>query len=257
MSKTYCPTLGKLIRATRPGAETSPIGRILQLTAILAGLVVFSSTLFSVSNADEDNAKEEPKGRIEVSEYTFDFGYMPEGVVVVHNYIVKNIGKGVLNIVKVDPTCGCTTVPLRKAFLKPGEQTELRVSFDSRKYKGNIYKRIKVLSNDPDNGLVELFVRGIVAKLPESVQLSGPAVRFEGIDVKTREVRIKNEKVVKSALKNPFWPRTRLSFFIDAYRIYYELKGLNFIIILNIICFVVGIISLIINFAQALKSNLI
>ena len=72
-----------------------------------------------------------------------------------------------------------------------------------------------------------------------------------------REVRIKNEKVVKSALKNPFWPRTRLSFFIDAYRIYYELKGLNFIIILNIICFVVGIISLIINFAQALKSNLI
>lgn len=71
-----------------------------------------------------------------------------------------------------------------------------------------------------------------------------------------RQVRMKNEKVVKSALKNPLWPRTKLSFFIDAYRTYYQTKGLNFIIILNIACFVVGIISLIINFIQAVKSNL-
>ena len=72
-----------------------------------------------------------------------------------------------------------------------------------------------------------------------------------------RQVRMRNEEVVKSALKNPLWPRTKISFFIDAYRTYYEIKGLNFVIILNIACFVVGLISLIINFAQAIKSNLV
>jgi hypothetical protein len=71
-----------------------------------------------------------------------------------------------------------------------------------------------------------------------------------------RQVRIKNVEVVKSALKNPLWPRTKISFFIDAYRTYYNIKGLDFVIILNIACFVVGIISLVINFAQAIKSNL-
>jgi hypothetical protein len=71
-----------------------------------------------------------------------------------------------------------------------------------------------------------------------------------------RRVRKEKLEVVKSALKNPLWPRTKVSFFFDAYRTYYEIKGLNFVMILNIVCFVVGIISLIINFSQAIKSNL-
>jgi hypothetical protein len=71
-----------------------------------------------------------------------------------------------------------------------------------------------------------------------------------------RQVRLQNLKVVKSALKNPLWPRTKISFFINIYRTYYEIKGLNFVIILNILCFIVGIISLIIDFTQAIKSNL-
>jgi len=71
-----------------------------------------------------------------------------------------------------------------------------------------------------------------------------------------RQVRKENLEVVKSALKNPLWPRTKLSFFIDAYRKYYEIKGLNPILILNIVCFLVAMISLITNIMQAIKSNI-
>jgi len=51
---------------------------------------------------------------------------------------------------------------------------------------------------------------------------------------------------VKSAMKNPFWPRTKLSTIYDFYRIYYNAKGFNFVLILNILCFSVTIIGLII-----------
>lgn len=71
-----------------------------------------------------------------------------------------------------------------------------------------------------------------------------------------RQVRMKNLEVVKTALRNPLWPRTKISFFIDTYRTYYQNKGLNFVIALNIVCFILAIISLIVNFMQAVKSNL-
>lgn len=72
-----------------------------------------------------------------------------------------------------------------------------------------------------------------------------------------RQVRKENLDVVKSALKNPLWPRTKISFFVEAYRTYYKMKGLNPIILLNIVCFVVAMISLITNIVHAIRSNII
>ncbi len=132
------------------------------------------------------------QGKIEVAEYTYDFGYLPQGATVSHIYRVKNVGKGMLNIVKITPSCGCTTIPLKSAFLQPGEEADLRVDFETRKFTGGINKRIKILSTDPQQGLVELFIRGRVGETPKSISLSGPALRFDSIDIVQREVKIKN-----------------------------------------------------------------
>ena len=71
-----------------------------------------------------------------------------------------------------------------------------------------------------------------------------------------REVRLKREQLVKNALKNPFWPRTKLSFFLNTYRTYLEIKGANLIILLNIISLSIGLIGLIIIIFKALKNSI-
>ena len=71
-----------------------------------------------------------------------------------------------------------------------------------------------------------------------------------------RQVRLINRETVKSAIKNPLWPRTPMSFFLNVYRLYYDLKGFDIVFILNIGCFVVATISLIYNFIEAIISNL-
>lgn len=200
MWKTYCSTLSKLRRAKIPALAVRAIGLQWRTRGLLTCFSLLLIVSYSVASASPPAGKDKPKGKIEVSEYTFDFGYMPQKAVFSHNFVVKNVGKGTLNIVKVDPICGCTTVPVKRAFLKPGEETELHVNFDSGKFKGHINKRIKILSTDPENGLVELFVRGVVGKSPKSVQISGPAVSFASIDVTKREVRIKNISLKKVTL---------------------------------------------------------
>lgn len=60
------------------------------------------------------------------------------------------------------------------------------------------------------------------------------------------EVKKKDLQYVKSAMKNPFWPRTKLSTIYDFYRIYYNAKGFNLVLILNLFCFCVTIVGLII-----------
>ena len=164
-----------------------PKNRCIALSAF--GLVLLWA---SASPAAQPSTSSEEKGRIEFTEFIFDFGFIPQGAVFSHNFHARNVGRGVLNIVKVEPTCGCTTVPLNQAFLKPKETVDIRVNFDSQKFQGSINKRIKVLSTDPENGLVELFLKGVVGKPPASVELSGSALIFNEIGIVSREMHIKN-----------------------------------------------------------------
>ena len=51
---------------------------------------------------------------------------------------------------------------------------------------------------------------------------------------------------VNTAIKNPLWPRTKLSTVQNFYRNYYNAKGFNLVLILNMFCFCVSIIGLLI-----------
>jgi len=187
MSKVDCPALITVNpwRFQGRSRQVRVLARTLCVQLLLVGL-------FEVSRAGDSTGVVEPVGRIEVSETVFNLGYMPQHSILSHTFILKNVGEGILNIVNVKPTCACTNAPLEKPFLKPGEETALRVDFKSGNYNGKVHKRIKVLTNDPKEFLVELFITGVVAKLPESVELSGPALRFDKLDILKREVRIKN-----------------------------------------------------------------
>ncbi|HOK13562.1 MAG TPA: DUF1573 domain-containing protein [Candidatus Kapabacteria bacterium] len=64
--------------------------------------------------------------------------------------IIKNAGTEKLVIKEVKPTCGCTTAPLDKYELEPGETTKMKVTLNLGSSSGKVHKTIRVTSNDPN-----------------------------------------------------------------------------------------------------------
>lgn len=62
---------------------------------------------------------------------------------------IKNAGNEKLNIQEVKPTCGCTTAPLDKNELQPGELATLDITLRISGSGNEISKSIRIMSNDP------------------------------------------------------------------------------------------------------------
>lgn len=61
---------------------------------------------------------------------------------------IINIGIDTLHIKAVKPACGCTSAPLDKYAIAPGDTSILSVSLKTSGYKGNVNKAIVIESND-------------------------------------------------------------------------------------------------------------
>jgi len=94
-----------------------------------------------------ESASAAPK--IKIDSTHFDFGHTPEGLPVLHKYWAYNVGTDTLKISMVRVSCGCTSVPLNKKNLAPGDSVGLELKFDTKRFKGQISKTATVVSNDP------------------------------------------------------------------------------------------------------------
>lgn len=72
---------------------------------------------------------------------------------------IKNAGTEVLKITEVKPGCGCTTAPLDKNELKPGEEATLDVTLRITGYQGSVTKSVRIASNDPTNPNKYLYLK--------------------------------------------------------------------------------------------------
>lgn len=116
-----------------------------KLTLILT-LMVFS--LFNLF-AQEDLGKQ-PNLEVEGG-FTYDWGNVkPEDSPLKAKIKIMNTGNADLNITKVKPGCGCTTAPLDKDVIKPGESTFLNISLKMENYTGDTRKTVMIESNDPN-----------------------------------------------------------------------------------------------------------
>ncbi|MCX7908618.1 MAG: DUF1573 domain-containing protein [Ignavibacteria bacterium] len=75
---------------------------------------------------------------------------------------IKNVGNELLKITEVKPGCGCTTAPLDKNELKPGEEATLDVTLRITGTSGNVVKSIRIASNDPNNPNKYLYLKANV-----------------------------------------------------------------------------------------------
>jgi hypothetical protein len=106
--------------------------------------------------SDEDLAKA-PKAVFVAN--SFDFGKITQGETVKTDFKFTNKGKSDLTIYKVKTSCGCTASEPEKKVLKPGESSNIHVSFNSAGKHGAEEKSVTVYSNDPSAPEITLTIK--------------------------------------------------------------------------------------------------
>jgi rhodanese-related sulfurtransferase len=96
---------------------------------------------------------------------SYDFGTIPAGTLITHDFILTNAGDATLEISQVQAACGCTTTTLDKMSLEPGESVALTAQFNSTGFRSAVDKPIYVKSNDPVTPTFLLHLVGIVQSL--------------------------------------------------------------------------------------------
>jgi hypothetical protein len=96
---------------------------------------------------------------------TYQFDTMPQNVTGKHVWTVKNQGQGDLVLHMESSTCSCTIAKFKNgedAVVKPGEETEIALEFETRTNNGDYKKGATIGTNDPDMPTFELAVHGKV-----------------------------------------------------------------------------------------------
>jgi hypothetical protein len=112
---------------------------------------------------------------ITINQSGYDFGSIPQGQKVEHVFIVKNNGDLPLSILSIRPSCGCTAAHASSRVIQPGKTSEIKVTFNSANFFGDIHKTIAVESNDPGAPLLTLSLSGKVIEeitvIPRQIDL--------------------------------------------------------------------------------------
>lgn len=155
-----------------------------QIAGVAALLLIFCASVFA-------------KGPLlKIDEARWDFGQVKQGKVLTHVFIFRNSGDETLKINRVRSTCGCTAALLSKKELAPGEQGEVKVTFNTRGYGGQLSKYIVIESNDPQQPRQQITVSAAIDVPPRpQIQLAwyskdmGLLLEGEPVDV---SVAVKN-----------------------------------------------------------------
>jgi hypothetical protein len=143
------------------------------------------------ASADKKAVVAAPK--IEVTPETKDAGTVAKGQVIETTFVVKNNGGSDLVISDARPGCGCTVASFDKV-IKPGAEGKVVTSVDTKSFSGPISKSVLLVSNDPERGQINLFVKANVKPFVDI--LPQPYVRVAVVkgDTDTRDVILLSEE---------------------------------------------------------------
>ena len=120
---------------------------------------VFMTLCLGIASAEEG-----PK--VKFQEEKWDFGKVKEGQVKTHVFVFDNTGEAALHIKRVRTSCGCAAALISDKEVEPGKQGELKVTFNSRGYEGNIAKYIYVETNDRSQPVKQLQISASIEVPP-------------------------------------------------------------------------------------------
>lgn len=76
-------------------------------------------------------ASAQEKAEFKFEQETHDFGKIPQGTPVTYTFKFTNTGTAPLIISNIQSTCGCTVPDYSKTPVKPGEEGQIKVTFNA------------------------------------------------------------------------------------------------------------------------------
>jgi hypothetical protein len=107
---------------------------------------------------------EGPQPKFVVETDVHDFGDIDPGSHNTCQFHFSNQGQGVLEIKKVQSTCGCTVPELKKKTYLPSESGTINVTFRPGQRSGQVSKYLYILSNDKENPKAQLTIKANVVQ---------------------------------------------------------------------------------------------
>ena len=108
------------------------------------------SLFFSCSNSEDkidDNLIDNGAEITIVGDETINFGEIIQGKDKNIEFIIQNTGTGNLIITNAKASCGCTKLEYPKEIIKPGNEDNISVTFDSTRKPGKQKKQITLTTN--------------------------------------------------------------------------------------------------------------
>lgn len=90
-----------------------------------------------------------------------DFGTVPKGDTIEYDFTIHNTGSADLEILSVQPACGCTVAEFDRV-IKPGQTGKVHAVVETAAFSGPIAKTIAVQTNDPATPMAQLTMRANV-----------------------------------------------------------------------------------------------
>jgi len=101
-----------------------------------------------------------PKLVVDTTEFRAGFVEEEKVTFIQHTFTLKNEGDGVLEIIKIKPSCGCTSFE-SDSIIPPKSSGHITMGLDLREVRDlNFYKYLAVRTNDPLWPRVELAISG-------------------------------------------------------------------------------------------------
>ena len=113
---------------------------------------------------DEAKSEKSKFPRVETPEIEYDFGVLEKNDANEkgsHDFVIKNVGTGVLKLTEKDKSCFCTEFHIEKKSLPPGEQTICRVTWDGKRGGGDFKQSVLIGTNDPLAKEIFFNVKGL------------------------------------------------------------------------------------------------
>ncbi len=107
-----------------------------------------------------DQPRQPPK--LVFSETSHDFGTVPQGTLVSHEFLFANEGGTELSIASLRSACDCTATLSGDQDIPPGGRGAIRAAFETDAVFGAQRRTVTVYSNDPAQRIIMLTLTGDV-----------------------------------------------------------------------------------------------
>lgn len=171
----------------------------------IAGIVWLTGGVDSVDLSDAVKAPDpvglqcNEQAKVELVEPVHDFGVMAMGTEKSHKFVLKNNGKVPLQYKLKGTSCSCTVSDMKadKTYEIPvGEQREVELTWNPKAAEPEFVKTADIFTNDCENEVLILEVRGRVEEMLSITPVGGWSLR----DVERNKPEVRTAEIYSAVL---------------------------------------------------------